>query len=172
MLNNGASASLSATATIDIPNVATGGTYYIIVLADANHFQSESNEDNNFSVHRVQVTAPQYTLTTNAIPANGGSLSGSGTYAAGSQVSVIANANPGWRFAGWSGQCAGFGSCLVTMDSNKSVTATFSQQQYVLVPTASPANGGSISGGGAGRLLWRWLLPGDDGLGQKRDGQF
>ena len=52
-----------------------------------------------------------------------------GSWAAGTQVSLSAAAESGYSFAGWGGDCASAGTqstCTLTMDSNKSVTATFS----------------------------------------------
>ena len=42
-------------------------------------------------------------------------------------VGLTATPPGGWAFSGWSGACRGSGSCTVTMDSGKSVTATFVQ---------------------------------------------
>jgi len=47
------------------------------------------------------------------------------TYNHGTVVSLTATADLGSTFAGWSGACTGTGSCSVTMDAAKSVTATF-----------------------------------------------
>jgi Divergent InlB B-repeat domain len=38
---------------------------------------------------------------------------------------VTLTASPGAAFGGWSGACTGPGTCTVTMDASKSVTATF-----------------------------------------------
>jgi hypothetical protein len=38
-------------------------------------------------------------------------------------------------FTGWSGACTGSGTCVVTMDQARSVTATFTQQSYGLTVT-------------------------------------
>ena len=35
--------------------------------------------------------------------------------------------NASWLFTGWSGACSGTGSCVVTMDASKSVTANYVQ---------------------------------------------
>jgi len=40
-------------------------------------------------------------------------------------VALSAVAAPGSRFTGWSGACAGTGACVVTMDQDRAVTATF-----------------------------------------------
>ena len=54
------------------------------------------------------------------------------TYTYGQVVNLTATAEPGWSFAGWTGDCSGNGDCQVTMDDNKSVTATFTQDTYNL----------------------------------------
>ncbi|RPJ19103.1 MAG: hypothetical protein EHM33_30820, partial [Chloroflexi bacterium] len=52
-------------------------------------------------------------------------------------VTLTAEAALGSTFAGWSGEgCTGTGTCQVTMDSAKSVTAEFTQNQYTLTVTS------------------------------------
>jgi immune inhibitor A len=47
------------------------------------------------------------------------------SYLEGTTVTLTALADPGSTFTGWGGDCSGTGSCVVTMNSAKSVTATF-----------------------------------------------
>ena len=54
------------------------------------------------------------------------------TYTYGQVVTLTASGVPGWSFAGWTGACSGNGDCLVTMNDNKAVTATFTRDEYVL----------------------------------------
>ncbi len=69
---------------------------------------------------------------------------GSYDYAEGSIVELTATADPGWTFTGWSGDAAGSTNPLsVTMDGNKSITATFTQDTYTLSVVA--AGSGSVS---------------------------
>ncbi|MFN8445348.1 MAG: choice-of-anchor D domain-containing protein [Caldilineaceae bacterium] len=49
----------------------------------------------------------------------------SGSYDSGTLVTVTASAGVTSTFGGWSGACTGMGDCNVTMDANKTVTATF-----------------------------------------------
>ena len=68
----------------------------------------------------------------------------------GTSVTLVPAAGSGWTFAGWSGDCAGTGSCAVTMTSSRSVTATFTP---VLPPGANVmalSVNGSTCGAGAG----------------------
>ena len=46
-------------------------------------------------------------------------------FAAGTTVSVIARPDPGYQFTGWTGACSGTATCVLTMNANASVQATF-----------------------------------------------
>ncbi|MFT6733319.1 MAG: hypothetical protein ACJAS9_001504 [Polaribacter sp.] len=46
-------------------------------------------------------------------------------YPENSQIDLTASPNAGWMFNGWSGSCSGQSSCTVTMNANKTVTATY-----------------------------------------------
>ena len=75
-----------------------------------------------------------YTLTVNT--------SGTGTiaktpdqaqYPSGTVVQLAATPAAGWNFSGWSGDLSGTTNpANITMNGNKTVTATFTQQQYTL----------------------------------------
>ncbi len=60
-------------------------------------------------------------------PSPAGTSCGAGCYSylAGTVVQLTAKANAGSTFAGWSGTCSGTGSCTITMNQNRSVTADF-----------------------------------------------
>ena len=47
------------------------------------------------------------------------------SYNSGTTVTLTATPDSGSTFVGWSGDCSGTGSCTLTMNSNKSVTANF-----------------------------------------------
>lgn len=51
-------------------------------------------------------------------------------------------------FAGWTGDCSGVGSCAVTMDRNRTVSAKFDTRMVVVSLALSGAGGGSVSGNG------------------------
>jgi hypothetical protein len=92
------------------------------------------------------VFAPdQYTLTVNTV--GSGSVTKSPdhtTYTYGTVVTLTASPVLGWNFAGWTGDASGYDlTTNVTMDSNKFVTATFTQDQYVL--TVTTVGGGSVN---------------------------
>ena len=54
------------------------------------------------------------------------------TYLYGTQVTLTPTPAAGWSFSSWSGACTGSEACVVTMEDNKSVTATFTQNDYTL----------------------------------------
>ena len=79
------------------------------------------------------------TLSVIANPANGGTVSGSGAYLVGTPVKIIAHANTGWTFTGWSDGGAPTHTLTVPA-TNTTVTATF-LQQTVATPLITPATG-------------------------------
>ena len=95
----------------------------------------------------------KYSLTLIANPSNGGSVSASkpGPYDPNEVVLVTANANDGWEFTGWSGAASGTSNPVsVIMTGNLSLTANFKEKPklWTVSVSASPAEGGSVSGGG------------------------
>jgi uncharacterized repeat protein (TIGR02543 family) len=102
---------------------------------------------NNYFVMAKAAEAGQYTLSV--------STTGSGTvsknpnqtsYASGASVSLTATAASGYQFSGWSGDASGTSNPLtVTMNSNKAITANFTQvqQQTGLVSNISASSGRS-----------------------------
>ncbi|MBI1809726.1 MAG: hypothetical protein HYR75_07500, partial [Gemmatimonadetes bacterium] len=68
----------------------------------------------------------------------------------GTTVTLTATADAGSAFDGWSGACSGTGSCVVTMDAAKAVTATFSVAQFALTVTSAGTAAGVVSSSPAG----------------------
>jgi hypothetical protein len=94
--------------------------------------------NSNKSVTAAFSLLPTYILTTSTAGTGSGVISPpGGNYASGTAVTLTATPAAGSTFTGWSGACTGTGSCVVTMNSNKAVTATF---------TLSGGSGGSLTG--------------------------
>lgn len=120
--------------------------------------EAKDLSQNNFKKYRSDILTgdlagtTNYTLTTTANPAAGGSVNGAGSYAPGTVVTVTATASAGYTFTGWSGDASGTNTTTtVTMSANRSVTANFqvtAPTTYSLTTTASPAAGGTVSGAG------------------------
>jgi hypothetical protein len=69
----------------------------------------------------------------------------------GTVVTLTAAASGGSTFAGWSGAgCSGTGTCQVTMDAAKSVTATFTGSQPALTVVKAGTGSGTVTSSPAG----------------------
>ena len=122
--------------------VSTSPTYNFIVNADRT------------LVANFQYQQPStYTINATADPANGGSISGTGTYTQGQTCTLIASANSGFVFLNWTEngtQVSTNSTYSFTVNSNRTLVAHFQSQpsQYTITLSANPTNGGSVSGGG------------------------
>jgi hypothetical protein len=56
------------------------------------------------------------------------------SYTYGQQVTLTPTPAQGWTFSSWGGACTGNGSCVVTMDAQKTVTVTFKAKIVVFLP--------------------------------------
>ena len=81
------------------------------------------------------------TITSNPSGINCGSTCNN-SYNYGTVVTLTANPDAGYSFSGWSGGCSGTGTCGVTLDANRNVSATFTPITYPL--TTSVTGSGSI----------------------------
>ncbi len=71
-------------------------------------------------------------------------------YSSGTAVTLTATPTAPSTFTGWSGACSGTGSCVVTVDAAKSVTATFTLPTFALT-VAKAGNGvGTVTSNPAG----------------------
>jgi hypothetical protein len=150
-----------------IPALTPGGTYaverketltvaqgYVArAIADVNNAVAETNEANNETQIIFVVTAPPtYTLTINTV--GNGTTTGAGTYDEGTVVPISATPASGWEFVNWTGDIATVANALspnttIIMDSNKAITANFSQIPpipYTL--TIYTAGAGTAAGAG------------------------
>ena len=120
--------------TVSTSAYISAGTYD--VRLEATSSSGLGNIDNitvtNASAASCSSTTVTYTLST-SISGSGTVNPSNGTYESGTVVSVSATPSSGYTFSGWSGDASGTTNPLsITMNSNKSITATFTQ-------TTSPA---------------------------------
>ena len=106
----------------------------------------------SIGITRAQHTN-SYTISVSANPNNGGSVSGGGTYNQGQTCTVSATANNGYTFVNWTEngtQVSTNANYSFTVTGNRNLVANFQTQpqQYTVNVSASPSNGGSVSGGG------------------------
>jgi uncharacterized repeat protein (TIGR02543 family) len=106
----------------------------------------------NIGITRTQHTN-SYNISVSASPSNGGSVSGGGTYNQGQSCTVHATANTGFTFVNWTEngtQVSTNANYTFTVTENRNLVANFQAQpqQYTINVSASPTNGGSVTGGG------------------------
>ena len=97
----------------------------------------DRNRSVSFGFHKNS-----YTLSVYASPAEGGEVSGGGSYDHGDTPSVSQEPNDCWTFTGWSGDTTS------EMTGARSVTANYEKTQYKLTVTGTPSDGGTVRGGG------------------------
>lgn len=103
--------------------------------------------------------ASNYTLTVTS-PTNGSVTSSpsgincgsdcSESYSENTVVTLTATPDSGYEFDSWGGACSGTGSCQVTMDDNKTVSATFTEVASEHTLTVSVTGNGSVTSSPSG----------------------
>ena len=91
--------------------------------------------------------ATYYTVSAYVSPAGAGTVDGTGSFPAGTTTTLTAIANSGYVFDHWNDGLT-TATRTVTVNSNMSFTAYFTANQYTITVSASPANGGTVGGGG------------------------
>jgi len=129
-------------------DVATGNHTVKIIVSYGTLSNSSSQ-----SIYIEQVTTPPpppptYTLTTSGYPSGAGSVvPESGAYDKGTQVTITAYPNAGYKFSHWSGNASGTSNPVtLTMNANKNIIANFAVVvEYILTTSAVPTKGGSVN---------------------------
>ncbi len=62
-------------------------------------------------------------------------------FADGASVFLLAEPDPGFALTGWAGDCTGSSTCVVAMNGNKAVSATFTELPKYPVKVIKPGNG-------------------------------
>ena len=131
-------------------SVIDGGTVYFDVIS---YFEGDIGTYLlSIDITRTQHTN-SYSISVSASPNYGGTVSGGGTYNQGQTCTVHATANTGYTFVNWTEngtQVSTNANYSFTVNGNRNLVANFQSQtqQYTISVTASPTNGGAVSGGG------------------------
>lgn len=143
---------------------ATPNNGYSFVNWTKNGVQVSTNLDYNFTVTGSEAFVAnferdpvEYTITVNADPAAGGTVSGGGTYTEGSTCVISAMPNSGYVFENWTLNGAEVSinpSYSFIVRRNATYIAHFAQNanQATITATANPVEGGAVSGGGTYEL--------------------
>lgn len=137
--------------TVTAPSVVVSGTTYNPNPASQNITVTSGSA--TASVNYTQAPATTFALTVSKGGTGGGTVNSSpagiicgatctANFSSGASVLLSAVADTGSSFAGWGGACSGTGTCSVTMDAAKSVTATFNTAPAggLTISVAKPAN--------------------------------
>ncbi len=94
-----------------------------------------------------------YTITATADPANGGTVTGGGTYSYGQTCTLAATAASGYTFINWTKngqQVSTNTNYSFTVTESAAYVAHFQAQtpSYTIRVSSNPSNGGTVSGGG------------------------
>ncbi|MBQ8959229.1 MAG: T9SS type A sorting domain-containing protein [Bacteroidales bacterium] len=107
----------------------------------------------------IQITSggtQSYTINVSANPANGGTVTGGGTYQEGQSCTVSATPNAGYTFVNWTENgtvVSSNANYSFTVNGNRNLVAHFNQQ-YTITVSANPTNGGTVIGGGTYQQGW------------------
>ena len=96
-------------------------------------------------------TQNSYNVTVSANPTNGGTVTGGGTFTYGQSCTVNATAATGYTFTNWTENgnvVSTNASYTFSVTTNRTLVAHFTANTYTISVSASPTNGGTVSGGG------------------------
>jgi hypothetical protein len=137
-----------ANTVVTLTAVASGGYEFDhwsgALSGSENPITITMDSDKEVTAHFTQVT---HTLTVNVSPEGGGAVTLEpsqpvGGYVVGTVVTLTAVADEGYDFDHWSGALSGSENpSTITMDSDKEVTAHFSQITYTLTVGVNPSGG-------------------------------
>ncbi len=139
--------------------VSTNASYTFTVSADQTYIAIFEKVDT--PTPPTPPTPTTYTITVNASPTTGGSVSGGGTFEKNTSITVTAVPNAGYEFKGWvenGAQVSTNANYTFTAGANRTLTATFEKKteepptpptpvKYTISVSANPAAGGTVSGG-------------------------
>lgn len=137
---------------------ATPNSGYTFVNWTKNGTQVSTNQTYSFTVTsnatyvaHFQAQQQNYTITVSANPTNGGTVSGGGTYPSGSTCTIHATPNTGYTFMKWTKNgttVSTNANYSFTVTGNATFVAHFQLNTYTITATATPTNGGNVTGGG------------------------
>ena len=112
------------------------------------------NANRNLVANFTLIPVPTYTVSVSASPANGGSVSGGGTFEQGETCTVSAIANSGYTFESWTEngtEVSSNANYTFTVNANRDLVAIFSAdpvETYTITATVDPVDGGTVIGAG------------------------
>ena len=145
----GQSCTITATANSNYTfiNWTENGSY---LSSDAS-YTFTVNSNRNLVAHFTENPLPTYIINVAANPANAGTVVGNGTYQEGQSCTVSATPVTGYSFVNWTENevvVSTNSSYTFTVTENRNLVANFEANTYTINVVASPADGGTVTGGG------------------------
>ncbi|HQR10874.1 MAG TPA: hypothetical protein PLW68_06040, partial [Casimicrobiaceae bacterium] len=128
---------------------ACSGTGSCVVTVDAAKSVTATFNLPTFALSVSKAGTGAGLVTSNPAGINCGATC-SASYTSGTIVTLTAAPTAPSVFAGWSGACSGTGSCVVTVDAAKSVTATFDLPTFALTVSKAGTGSGLVTSNPAG----------------------
>ena len=149
----------------DVVITAEANSGYVFDHWEVNNVEKPDEREDQSSNHKYTINSitsnttvyacflKQYTVGATVDPKDSGNVSGTGTYSYGQSVTLTAEAASGYTFVHWentSGAIIGTNTTytISSVIKDTTVKAVFEQNTYEITVNASPAEGGSVSGGG------------------------
>ena len=142
----GTSVTIAATANVGYTfnNWTEDGT----VVSTAETYTFTITDDHDFIAN---FTLNTYDVTVSANPAEGGTVTGAGTYNYGTSVTIAATANVGYTFNNWTEDGTVVSTAetyTFTITDDHDFVANFTINTYNVTVTVNPANSGIVTGAG------------------------
>ena len=162
-LNLPVASGLATNATVAHSQTVTAtdaGVYAITVTTDSAGNLFEFNGGGHIAAEANNTATTQFQITVNfavsavSSPAGAGTITGAGSFASGTPVTVIATPNTGtlpYQFVNWTEGGAfqsGISNYTFVLSRDRTLTANFTLPAYVIAASNSPAGAGSVSGQG------------------------
>ena len=146
--NQGASCTVSATANsgYTFNNWTENGN---VVSSQANYTFTVNG--NRTLVANFTAQPQNYTISVSANPAEGGTVTGGGSYQQGQTCTVHATPATGYNFVRWTENGSSVSTnpnYSFTVTGNRTLVAQFEGQSYYIATNSNPSNGGTTSGNG------------------------
>jgi uncharacterized protein (TIGR03437 family) len=162
----GSTSQIAAPATV---SAGPGSQYAFVSWSDGVTTPTRTVTYSQNSVNLTATYQLQFLVTAVSNPAGGGSFtfvpaSASGYYASGTQISVTAVANNGYKFAHWEGALSGsYASGTLVMSSPQSIQADFATVPYIppagIQSVTGPTPSGAVAAGSLISIYGQNLAP-------------